>query len=122
MKDITIALAVQNSICGMFEDNLLKCIKFIHMAVKKGASLVLFPEMNLTGYSSGEKIESIARPLSDDLINTLQDISVTESITIIAGLAHRESDENIYASQFVTMPDKSLFIYKKSIWHHLKKN
>ena len=113
MKDITIALAVQNSICGMFEENLSKCIKFIQMAAQKGASLILFPEMNLTGYTSGEKLESIAKPLSDDLIKTLQDISVTESITIIAGLAHKEPDKKIYASQFAIMPDSSFFIYKK---------
>ncbi|MCK5100715.1 MAG: amidohydrolase, partial [Desulfobacteraceae bacterium] len=114
MKDITIALAVQNSVCGMFEENLSKCIQFIHTAAKKGASLVLFPEMNLTGYtSSGKKLKSIAKPLSNGLISTLQDISIAESITIIAGLAHKELDNKIYASQFAIMPDSSFFIYKK---------
>jgi len=114
MKDITIALAVQNSICGKFDENLSKCIELATNASEKGASLVLFPEMNLTGYTSGEKLQSIAKPLSDDLKNTLQKISTDKSITIIAGLAHKESDNKIYASHFAIMPDNSFFIYKKT--------
>jgi predicted amidohydrolase len=113
MKDITIALAVQNSICGMFNENLSRCIELTGMAAKKGASLVLFPEMNLTGYTSGENLLSIATPLSKNLINTLQDISCKNSITIMAGLAHKELDNKIYASHFAIMPDKSFFIYQK---------
>ena len=113
MKDITIALAVQNSICGKFEKNLSKCIEFVNIAAEKGASLVVFPEMNLTGYASGKKILSIAKPLSDKLINTLQDISIKKSITIIAGLAQKDSNNKIYASHFAVMPDKSLFVYRK---------
>jgi predicted amidohydrolase len=114
MKDITIALAVQNSICGKFDENLSKCIELTVKASEKGASLILFPEMNLTGYTSGEKISSIAKPISDELINALQEISTNRSITIIAGLAHKESDHKIYASQFAIMPDTSFFIYKKT--------
>ncbi|MCK5541584.1 MAG: amidohydrolase [Desulfobacterales bacterium] len=114
MKDITIALAVQNSICGMYEENLSKCIKLTAMASKKGASLILFPEMNLTGYASGKKLLPIAKPLSDELISTLRKISTNKSITIVAGLAHKESDNKIYASHFAIMPDNSFFIYKKT--------
>ncbi len=113
MKDITIALAVQNSVCGMFEDNLLKCIKLTDMAAEQGASIVLFPEMNLTGYTSREKLLSIAVPLSEELVATLQNISIEKSITIVAGLAHKELNNKIYASHFAIMPDKSFFIYKK---------
>ncbi len=113
MKDTTIALAVQNSICGMFEDNLANCITLTKLAAKKGASLVLFPEMNLTGYASGEKLLSIAIPLTDSLVNTLQKISTGKSITILAGLAHKETNKKIYASHFAIMPDNSFFIYKK---------
>ena len=119
MKDITIALAVQNSICGLFENNLLQCIKLTDMAAEKGASIVLFPEMNLTGYTSGKKLLSIATPLSDHLIATLQNISIKKSITIVAGLAHKELDNKIYASHFAIMPDSSLFIYKKSDFNSL---
>ncbi len=114
MKDVIIALAVQNSICGKFEENLSKCIKYSNKAAKEGASIVLFPEMNLTGYTSGEKLQSIAKPLSDELISTLQNISTNKSITILAGLAHQDKDNKIYASHFAIMPDKSFFIYKKT--------
>ncbi len=113
MKDTTIALASQNSICGLYKENLSKCIKLSTEASEKGASLILFPEMNLTGYASGKKLIDIARPISTELIDTLQDISSKESITIVAGLAHLDADNKIYASQFAVMPDKKLFIYKK---------
>ena len=113
MKDITIALAVQNSICDKFQENLSKCINLIVRASEKGASLILFPEMNLTGYASGEKLLPIAKPLSEELTSTLQEISTNKSITIIAGLAHKDTDNKIYASQFAIMPDNSFFIYKK---------
>jgi N-carbamoylputrescine amidase len=114
MKDITIALAVQNSICGEFEKNLSKCIHFTKNAANKGASLILFPEMNLSGYTSGEKLPSIAKSLSDKLVKTLHEISTDQSITIITGMAHKDTDNKIYASQFAIMPDNSFFIYKKT--------
>jgi len=114
MKDTIIALAVQNSICGMYKDNLAKCIDLTNKACNKGAQIVLFPEMNLTGYASDKKILSIARSLSTKLMNTLQTISTNRSITILAGLAHKEKNNKIYASHFAIMPDKSFFIYKKT--------
>ena len=113
MKDTTIALAVQNSCCGMFQDNLAKCIKYTEMASDRGASVILFPEMNLTGYTSGANLTSIAAELSFDLKSALQNISKKKSIAILAGMAHKEDDNQIYASHFAIMPDNSFFIYKK---------
>ncbi len=114
MKDITIALAVQNSVCGEFKTNLEKCVSLAWEASKKGADLVLFPEMNLTGYTSGQGLLSIARPITKEVTSPLQNISTERSITISAGLAHKDKDGNIYASQFVVMPDKTFFIYRKT--------
>ena len=55
------ALIVQNSIAGDFKNNIASTLDFISKAFKKEAKIVVFPEMNLTGYVSGSDIFSICR-------------------------------------------------------------
>ena len=116
MKNTTIALAVQNCIPGELHTNLDKCIDFAEKAADAGASIVLFPEMNLTGYCSGKEIADIAVPLSETICTKLPKTAETKNITLVAGLAHLESKESrqkIFASQVVVFPDGRISVYKK---------
>lgn len=116
MKDTTIALAVQNCIPGQVESNLAACIEFCGKAADAGADIVLFPEMNLTGYCSGKELADIATPLSETICSRLSKTAETTNITLAAGLAHLEKGGNrhrIYASQVVAFPDGRISVYKK---------
>ena len=118
MKHTTIALVVQNCIPGALKANLDVCIDYSEKAADEGASIVLFPEMNLTGYLSGKQLWDIAVPLSETICTRLLHTAKTRDITLVAGLAHlekMEEEHRIFASHIVVFPDGRILIYKKGI-------
>lgn len=116
MKDTTIALAVQNCIPGEVDANLAGCIEFCEKAAEAGADIVLFPEMNLTGYCSGKELWDIAVPLYEMIGSALSKTAETSDMILVAGLAHLEkadAEDKIFASQIVAFPDGRISVYKK---------
>lgn len=112
MKDTRIALVIQNSIAGNFEENLHSSIRFIEKAGKQNVDIIVFPEMNLTGYDSGKTVHKIARPLDSKLLRILSDLSLKYHIGILAGMA-RKHENNVFASHLVVLPDGTVDLYDK---------
>lgn len=113
MKTIKAALIVQNCIAGNFKKNIKSSLQFISAASKKNAKIIIFPEMNLTGYVSGPDITSICKPINKDLVDLFSNKAKELEITILIGLAEKTPEENIYASHLVFNPDGSFEIYRK---------
>ncbi len=113
MKDTVIALAVQNSRIGAIDRNLEKCIEMAVQAASDGASLVLFPEMNLTGYTTGKDLIRPAAPLTDTIRSTLLDTAEKNAVAILAGMVLQAEDTRVFAAHFAALPDRSFFTYKK---------
>ena len=59
MKLIRVALVVQRSIPGEFEKNLSASLEAVCIAAGHKAEIVVFPEMNLTGYISRRIVNMI---------------------------------------------------------------
>ncbi len=110
---VKVALIVQKSIAGHFEQNIASSLRFISTAVKKKAKLIIFPEMNLTGYVSGPDIKSICRPINTKITSIFADIAKSHNICILVGLAEHSSDNKIYASHLIFHADGSVKIYRK---------
>ena len=89
MKKIKAALVVQNCIAGGFEKNLESSLYFISSANKKGAKIIIFPEMNLTGYVAGPDIISISRPINKDMVDLFSNRAKDLKTTILIGLAEK---------------------------------
>jgi predicted amidohydrolase len=113
MNTIKIVLAIQNCIAGDFDKNLAKCFELSDEASRNGGDIIVFPEMNLTGYVTGKEILHISKPLSFELEAALIQKSKSLNMTMLIGLAERSPDGNIYASHLVVMPDGSLGKYRK---------
>jgi len=113
MKTVKVALVVQNCIAGNFEKNIAATLEFITSAAEKGAQIIVFPEMNLTGYVSGPDILSISRPLNEDLVNLFSSLAEKLEITILVGLAEKTPLNKIYASHLVFNPGNPFEIYRK---------
>ena len=117
MKKLNLALAVQNCVAGDFEKNFHSTLEFISRAAVDRADMIVFPEMNLTGYTSGNQIRDIATPMGRDLVDRLSDLSRDLGITILAGLAEKagqeEGKDRIFATHLVFQPGKSVDIYRK---------
>ena len=113
MKTIKAALVVQNCIAGNFKKNIESSLYFISTATQKGAKVIVFPEMNLTGYVAGPDIISICRPISENVVKLFSNTSKDLKITILIGLAEKTPNNKIYASHLVFSPGGSFEIYRK---------
>ena len=113
MKNIRVGLAIQQSIAGAFEENLSRSLGAVARAGAEQADFIVFPEMNLTGYLAGSRIQSIARPLDSSWIDSLSQASNCHNLTILAGLVELADDDRIYATQLVISPHAPLSYYRK---------
>lgn len=113
MKDIRIATVIFNSRVGKVHENLDRTIGWIKTAKQQGAEIVIFPEMNLTGYGIDAKIRDAAQTIPGEITDILQKLSDREQIAILAGMAEKDERNNIYASHLVIQPDIPIGIYRK---------
>ncbi len=113
MKDIRIAAVIVNSRVGKVHENLDRTIRWINIAKQQGAKIVIFPEMNLTGYGIDAKIRDAAQTIPGETTDILQKLSDQEQIAILAGMAEQDEQNNIYASHLVIRPGTPIGIYRK---------
>ena len=112
MKSLRLAFVVQRCIPGAFKKNLSESLNAVSLAAAKKAQIIVFPEMNLSGYMAGPKISSIAQPVSLELVQTLSAAADKFDITILVGMA--EAKENrIYATHLVFSPNSPMEQYRK---------
>jgi len=110
---VTAALIVQNCIAGNFKENLASTCNFISKASEKGADFIVFPEMNLTGYTTGPEIISMCKTLDDDLVQQFSSMAKNLHITILIGMAEKSTNGKIHASHLVFTSEGSQGIYRK---------
>ncbi|MDE2485635.1 MAG: carbon-nitrogen hydrolase, partial [candidate division NC10 bacterium] len=70
-----IALAQINPALGDLERNLALHEKTAEEAIGRGASLLIFPELSLTGYFLKDIVSSVALPLTSPILGRLRDLS-----------------------------------------------
>jgi N-carbamoylputrescine amidase len=113
MQDIRIAAAIFNSIVNQPQNNLDRMVPLIKQAKQKGARLICFPELNVTGYSTRTAIEDAAEPVPGPISRRLQQMAQEFQIVILAGMAVKDKDDRIYASHLVVTPQEISGIYRK---------
>jgi len=114
MQDIRIAAAIFNSIVNQPQNNLERMVPLIKQARQQGANLICFPELNITGYSTRAPIAQAAESIPGPISRHLQQMADEFRITILAGLAEKDSSGRIYASHLVVSPWKKIpGIYRK---------
>jgi predicted amidohydrolase len=113
MNNIRIALAVFQAHLNDVESNLDNTLQFIIEAKQKGADIICFPEMNLTGYSPRENIKAAAQSIPGPVSQHLLQLADREQIAIMAGLAEIDNHERLFASHLIALPQNKLHIYRK---------
>ncbi|MDT8378907.1 MAG: nitrilase-related carbon-nitrogen hydrolase [Desulfotignum sp.] len=112
MKPVTLCLAIVTCPYNRFEENLNICIDMVHTAARNGADLVVFPEMNLTGYGTDHRLSSFARPVDSRLTVLFSRLSEKLNVAILAGLAEKANGQ-IYGSHLVFVPQSPYGRYQK---------
>ena len=106
-----IALIQMSSAKGKVAQNLEQTLFFIQTARQNGAEIIVFPEMNLTGYFTKEKYSD--KCLSLDSAEVKKVIEMSNGMTIVFGIAE-EKDGKKYISQVVAQDGKILGVYRKN--------
>ena len=113
MEDIRIATVIFHSVAGEVHRNLDAMDRWITASKNEGAALVCFPELNITGYSHLKAIEQSAQSVPGPVTRQLSDISRSQGITILAGMAETDDQHHTYASHLVVKPDGFVGVYRK---------
>jgi predicted amidohydrolase len=83
-------------------------------AAEKGACLVIFPELFLTGYNTGAKIRDLAEPCDGPASRKALDIARESGVCLLYGYAERAAD-GIYNSALMVDRDGSRRVnYRKT--------
>jgi N-carbamoylputrescine amidase len=112
-KDIRIAAVVCRCPVGQVKRNLERTRYWTQRAGKKGATLVCFPELNLTGYSNREEIVEHAISVNGPEIKGLVCLAVDQDIALLVGFAEKDGSGRIYASHMVITPQGRIGVYRK---------
>jgi N-carbamoylputrescine amidase len=113
MKNIRIAAVISRSFPGKIQENLAEMSQWTSAAKAAGASLICFPEMNITGYSIREDIKELAEPVPGPLTQALSHLAVNEEMVILAGMAEKDEESRVFASHIAAKPDGSIEVYRK---------
>jgi len=110
-----IGVAQTKPVKGDLERNIENHKKLIHLAVKHGADMLVFPELSLTGYEPG-LAKNLATAISDKRFDEFQAISDTSRITIGVGIPTANTD-GINISMLLFQPQAAREIYHKEYLH-----
>jgi len=91
--------------------NLQEVIAKIHQAREKGAHLIVFPELALTGYFVGHRYHEVALRLDSQEIKKLT--SATKGTAAVVGFIEESRSMNFYDSALVAVDGEILFAYRK---------
>ncbi|MEW6356769.1 MAG: nitrilase-related carbon-nitrogen hydrolase [Planctomycetota bacterium] len=104
MRDFTIALIQHNSPVGQKAKNLEQTVAWTKKAKKKGAELVCFPELNITGHAGHPEMVKEAEPVpGGESVHALVGLARELGVYLCAGIA--EDDRGLhYNTQFLVGP------------------
>lgn len=110
-----ICSAQVRSLKGDIERNILNHNRLIDLAVSKGADLIVFPELSLTGYEP-KLSKELAANQDDKRLDSFQAICDMKQIIICIGLPTTTS-LGIHISMIIFQPNKARQTYSKQHLH-----
>jgi predicted amidohydrolase len=110
-----ISVAQNRPVIGDIEANLRKHKDLVELAAAEEASIVIFPELSLSGYEP--KIASeVATTPDDSRVTILQQLSDRYKIVIGAGIPLKNTS-GITITMFIFQPGQQLRMYSKKYLH-----
>ncbi|WP_103867515.1 carbon-nitrogen hydrolase family protein [Aquimarina sp. I32.4] len=105
-----ICVAQTIPIKGEITKNIQNHKNLIDLAIQKGADIIIFPELSLTGYEPA-LADQLSTTQNDKKLDILQDISTAKKIIIGAGLP-TQSEAGVCISMIIFEPNKPRKITK----------
>lgn len=107
-----IALIQMHSTKGEIKENSEIMKRFFEKLSQEGVDIMVFPEMNLTGYFDDANYKKKALALTDIEVLEIVQLTNDTNITIIFGIAEKANDK-VYISQIIAESGKIMGIYRK---------
>jgi len=110
---LNLALAQINTVLGDVNRNLEKHLDLIKQARNKGADLIIFPELSLTGYILQDLVPTVALHPddSDPIFNQL--LEASKAIDIMVGFVEEDSRNRFYIASAYLSDGKVLHVHHK---------
>jgi len=89
LQEVNIALSQISCKVGDKKHNTSKMKEQIKQAKEKGADLIIFPELALTGYTLKDTVYELAEPIPGPSTNLLAEVAKKESIHIVFGMVEQ---------------------------------
>lgn len=106
-----VAVYQTNPILLDLKGNLEDVISKIHRGKEKGARLIAFPELALTGYFVGHRYHEAALRLDSKEIQKL--VAATKGTAVVVGFIEESPAMNFYNSALVAVDGEIVFAYRK---------
>jgi len=106
LEDITVALAQVGCRAGEKEYNTELMERKILEAKERGANLILFPELSLTGYVTPAHLHEAAEPIPGPSIRYLEEITEKEGVYVILGMLEQSREGHTPFSAAVLLGPK----------------
>ena len=111
MKPLTIALGQIAPRLGMFDENLARHRELIAEARSKGAGLVVFPELGLTGYLLQDLASEVAIRLDDRRLATLA--AETEDMSVVVSFVEESGDHRLFIAAALLEDGRIRHVHRK---------
>lgn len=113
MLELTLGLVQMRCQKGAIGYNIISMYKHLEECKKKGAAIVCFPEMNITGYIDPAKYPQAVISRYHSAIQQVADMSFTYQTTIIAGFAEKNHAGKPFITQMVAQEGRVVGFYRK---------
>ncbi len=114
MRDITIACVCMHSEVGKVEENLAHMEDLVQEARGRGAEMICFPELSISGYLLKDPASMYDWRYCQELIGTVADIARDNKVILMAGLVEVGEHEGPFITHVVAGPKGVLGLYRKS--------
>ncbi|WP_422414005.1 MULTISPECIES: carbon-nitrogen hydrolase family protein [unclassified Endozoicomonas] len=115
MHNFKVAVAQIPSVNGDANKNIESHLKAIDVAIEHQASIVIFPELSLTGYEP-ELASDLAFVIDDDRLHTFVSTASKNNIWIVVGAPVKFGSE-IHIGSIIFSPDGAVSTYSKMNLH-----
>jgi 5-aminopentanamidase len=108
-----LATLQMQAVCGDVAANLYRIEEAAREAGRAGATLLMTPELAVTGYGAAERMHALAEPLGGPSIARLNSIAAETGVAIIAGFAERTGKTVFNSAAYVDGRSPPV-VYRKS--------
>jgi len=114
-KKVNVALAQISCKVGDKKHNINVIKKNVKEAKKRNASLIIFPELSLTGYTSRDLAYELAEPIPGPTTRSLEEVTKRENIHVVLGMPERSEKARavLYNTAVLLGPDGLIGKYRK---------